>query len=355
MSSISNYRLEKRHLTSSKFCPKTVGFEFARMVMVMCILSIFSCNNPRYGEIIEYQRGMNVPSWQSNEYLDNRIVESLIALAGVGADHVAVVPIWYQESKISNQIYPTNNTPIDSAVLHIITVAQAIGYRVMLKPHLDVEDGTFRGEISPSDIAMWFSSYTEFILHYARIAQQTDADLFCIGTELKSLSSRNEWIGIIDSIRCIYDKPIAYAANWDEYPHVGFWEYLDFVGIDAYFPLAHSREATIEEYLENFDLWLYQIDNFQKNIEKEIIIPEVGFRSVKGSGVTPYDWQYYGIMDEESQAHAYQTILELLQRKHWLAGIFFWYWDPILKEDSLGYTPYNKLAEDVLRQYWIDQ
>jgi hypothetical protein len=355
MSSISNYRLEKRHLTSSKFCPKTVGFEFARMVMVMCILSIFSCNNPRYGEIIEYQRGMNVPSWQSNEYLDNRIVESLIALAGVGADHVAVVPTWYQESKISNQIYPTNNTPIDSAVLHIITVAQAIGYRVMLKPHLDVEDGTFRGEISPSDIAMWFSSYTEFILHYARIAQQTDADLFCIGTELKSLSSRNEWIDIIDSIRCIYDKPIAYAANWDEYPHVGFWEYLDFVGIDAYFPLAHSREATIEEYLENFDLWLYQIDNFQKNIEKEIIIPEVGFRSVKGSGVTPYDWQYYGIMDEESQAHAYQTILELLQRKHWLAGIFFWYWDPILKEDSLGYTPYNKLAEDVLRQYWIDQ
>lgn len=355
MSSISTNRPMKYYLTSSKFYPKSAGSNHAKIVLVMYILCICSCNNPRYGEIIEYQKGMNVPSWQSNEYLDSRVTESLITLADVGADHITVVPTWYQESKVSTQIYPTNNTPIDSAVSYVIAVARDMGYSVMLKPHLDVEDGTFRGEISPSDVAMWFSSYKEFILHYARIAQQTNADMFCIGTELKSLSARNEWIEIIDSVRSVYDKPILYAANWDEYPAVSFWEYLDFLGIDAYFPLAHSREATIEEYLENFDLWLYQIDNFQKSIEKEIIIPEVGFKSVKGSGVTPYDWQYSGIMDEESQAHAYQTILELLQRKQWLAGIFFWHWDPILKQDSLGYTPYNKLAEEVLRQFWIDQ
>jgi hypothetical protein len=355
MSSNSKNILKKCHTTSSRFYPKTAGFKYTKMILLMHILFISSCNNPRYGAIIEYQKGMNIPSWQSNEYLDSRITESLLALADVGADHIAVVPTWYQESKVSSQMYPTNSTPIDSAVIHIIAVAKAMGYSVMLKPHLDVEDGTFRGEISPNDVPVWFSSYKDFILHYARIAQQTDVDLFCIGTELKSLSARNEWIEIIDSVRSIYDEPILYAANWDEYPHVSFWEYLNFIGIDAYFPLAHSREATIEEYLENFDLWLYQIDNFQKNIEKEIIIPEVGFRSVKGSGVTPYDWQYYGIMDEESQAYAYQIILELLQRKQWLAGIFFWHWDPILKQDSLGYTPYNKLAEEVLRQYWINQ
>ena len=355
MSSNLRNKLEECCITSSRFYPKTAAFKYTKMILVMHILFVSSCNNPRYGAIIEYQKGMNVPSWQSNEYLDSRITESLLVLSNVGADHITVVPTWYQESKVSNQIYPTNSTPIDSAVIHIITVAKAMDYSVMLKPHLDVEDGTFRGEISPNDVTVWFSSYKYFILHYARIAQQTDVDLFCIGTELKSLSARNEWIYIIDSVRSIYDKPILYAANWDEYPHVSFWEYLDFMGIDAYFPLAHSREATIEEYLENFDLWLYQIDNFQKNIGKEIIIPEVGFRSVKGSGVTPYDWQYYGIMDEESQAHAYQTILELLQRKQWLAGIFFWHWDPILKQDSLGYTPYNKQAEEVLRQFWVVQ
>lgn len=355
MLSNSRSRRVECFLPPSRDYRKAVVFKYVTMILVMHILSVFSCNNPRYGTIIEYQKGMNVPSWQSNEYLDSRITESLLVLSDMGANHIAVAPTWYQESKVSNQIYPTSNTPIDSAVVHIITVAKSMGYGVMLKPHLDVEDGTFRGDISPNDVTVWFSSYKDFILHYASIAQQTDADLFCVGTELKNLSARNEWIAIIDSVRHIYHKPILYAANWDEYPHVSFWARLDFVGIDAYFPLAHSREATIEEYLENFDIWLYQIDDFQKDIDKEIIIPEVGFRSIEGSGVTPYDWQHYGIMDEESQAQAYQTILELLQRKHWLAGIFFWHWDPILKQDSLGYTPYNKLAGEVLRQYWVDQ
>ncbi|MGD9379714.1 MAG: glycoside hydrolase TIM-barrel-like domain-containing protein [candidate division WOR-3 bacterium] len=355
MSSNWKNTLEKCYATSSRFYAKTIGLKYTKIILLMHILFISFCNNPRYGLIIEYRKGMSVPSWQSNEYLDGRITESLLVLSDAGADHIAVIPTWYQVSKTSNQIYSTNVTPIDSAVQHIITLAKAMGYGVMLKPHLDVEDGTFRAEISPNDITTWFSSYKDFILHYARIARQTDADLFCVGTELKSLSARNEWIEIIDSVRKIYDKPILYAANWDEYPHVSFWEYLDFAGIDAYFPLADNREATIEEYLENFDLWLYQIDNFQKNIEKNVIITEVGFRSVKGSGVTPYDWQYHGVMDEVSQAHAYQTILELLQRKQWLAGIFFWHWDPILRQDSLGYTPYNKLAEEVLRQYWVDQ
>ena len=341
-------------MISSIHYPNTAGYLLVKIIVVIHTLFTFSCNNPRYGRIIEYQKGMNVPSWERNEYLDDRITESLLALRDVGADHIAIVPTWYQESRVSDQIYPTDNTPADSAVSHIIAAAKAMGYSIMLKPHLDVEDGTFRGEISPDNVTAWFSSYKDFILHYARIAQKADAEIFCIGTELKSLSARNEWTEIIDSVRMVYHKPIVYAANWDEYPAVNFWEYLDYMGIDAYFPLAHNREASIEEYLENFDLWLHQVDNFHNSIDKDIIIPEVGFRSVKGSGVSPYDWQYHGIMDEVSQAHAYWTILELLQRKAWLAGIFFWQWDPILKQDSIGYTPYNKQAEDVLREFWVD-
>ncbi len=298
---------------------------------------------------------MNFPSWERDEYLDDRLTESLLMLRDLGADHIAVIPTWYQESRRSNRIYPSDNTPLDSGVVHIITEAKALGYRVVLKPHIDAEDGSFRGDLQPSDIEAWFSSYIGFILHYAQIAELTDVDIFCIGTELRNLSSRNEWIEIIDSVRNSYQNPLTYAANWDEYPNVSFWECLDFVGIDAYFPLAQSREASIEEYFENFELWLRQVDNFQTDIGKEIIITEVGFKSIQGSGVTPYDWQYEGIVNEESQAQAYRTILETLQRKEWLAGIFFWHWDPILKADSVGYTPYNKKAEEVLREYWGDE
>ncbi|KPK62645.1 hypothetical protein AMJ83_10275 [candidate division WOR_3 bacterium SM23_42] len=295
---------------------------------------------------------MAIPSWQSHEYLDSRIIESMVVLKSTGATHIAVVPTWYQESLESYSIHPTVNTPTDSAVTNIISEAKALGYVIMLKPHVDVEDGSFRGEISPGNTDQWFISYENFILHYAEIASAEDVEIFCIGTELKSLSSRAEWQNIIASVRAIYQGAILYAANWDEYALVSFWELLDFVGIDAYFPLAQDREATIEEYLQNLDLWLYQIDDYQECTGKDIMITEVGFKSVKGSAVSPYDWKYEGVMDEESQADAYRTILATLQRKMWLAGIFFWHWDPILRQDSVGYTPYGKQAENVLQEFW---
>jgi hypothetical protein len=325
------------------------------ILLAAILIAANSCNQERYGEIVEYRKGMSIPSWQSHEYFDSRVTESLLALQETGADHIAVVPTWYQASTGSDSIYPTVKTPVDSAIVNIINEAQALGCGVMLKPHVDVEDESFRGDISPIDIDQWFDSYENFINHYAEIAQHTGVDIFCIGTELRNLSSKPEWVEIIGTVRGIFNGPIVYAANWDEYPSVSFWEYVDYVGIDAYFPLAGDREATIEEYLQNLDIWLYQIDHFQNNIEKDIVVTEVGFRSVKGSAVSPYDWQYEGIMDEKSQADAYRTILSVLRRKSWLAGIFFWHWDPILKQDSVGYTPYNKQAEDVLREFWVNQ
>ncbi len=41
----------------------------------------------------------------------------------------------------------------------------------MLKPHVDVKDGSWRGTIRPSDTAAWFSSYDVFLTRYARMAQ----------------------------------------------------------------------------------------------------------------------------------------------------------------------------------------
>lgn len=324
---------------------------FWQVLFITVLLS--ACKFPNhYGNIVSYQKGMAVPSWRRNEYLNDSLFISLSTLKDLGADCIAITPTWHQLTKQTNEIYPTLKTPSDSAIRNVILVAQSLGYRLMIKPHLDVEDGTLRTELQPTDFLTWFRGYTNFILHYVNIAQSCSVDEFCIGTELKKLSSRAEWRMLIDSIRKIYNGQLTYAANWDEYPNVTFWNYLDDIGVNAYFPLAENCEATIEEYLENFQLWLNQIDNFQTQVRKKIIITEIGYRSIKGSGLRPYDWQTSGLVSENDQAHAYQTVLETLQRKSWLKGIYFWYWQPILQEDSIGYTPYLKKAALVLRQFW---
>lgn len=324
-----------------------------RRFIFYLIISALTCKYPsQYGQVVNYQKGMSVPSWKQNEYLNDSVLISLTELLNLGATHIVLTPTWYQRTKTSNEIYPTQSTPSDSAIRQITINAHQLGYKIILKPHLDTEDGSFREDINPQQFQRWFSYYTNFVLHYLAIAQELSIEQFCIGTELRKLSHRAEWKILIDTIRKVYSGKLTYAANWDEYPQVVFWKYLDYIGIDAYFPLAESREATIEEYLENFDLWLSQIDNFQSRCRKNIIITEIGFRSIKGSGWRPYDWQLQGIMDEQSQADAYQTILETLSRKSWLAGIYFWKWDPILKYDSLGYSPYQKKASEVIKKFW---
>jgi hypothetical protein len=41
-------------------------------------------------------------------------------------------------------------------------------------------------------------------------------------------------------IRKIYTGKLTYAANWDDFDKVPFWKELDYIGIDAYFPLSDA-------------------------------------------------------------------------------------------------------------------
>jgi hypothetical protein len=40
---------------------------------------------------------------------------------------------------------------------------------------------------------------------------------------------------------------LTYAANWDKYDQVSFWDELDFIEIQAYFPLTAQTSPTAEE------------------------------------------------------------------------------------------------------------
>lgn len=58
----------------------------------------------------------------------------------------------------------------------------------MLKPQIWVWRGIFTGSITMDNEAQWEQlerSYEDFILTYAKLAQETQVALFCIGTELE--------------------------------------------------------------------------------------------------------------------------------------------------------------------------
>ncbi len=48
-------------------------------------------------------------------------------------------------------------------------------------------------------------------------------------------------------LREVYNGQLTYAANWDEYKRIPFWEDLDFIGVDAYFPVSEEKTPSIEQ------------------------------------------------------------------------------------------------------------
>lgn len=53
------------------------------------------------------------------------------------------------------------------------------------------------------------------------------------------------WRDLVRSVREVYDGPLTYAANFDQYRAVAFWDALDLIGINAYFPLRHGSQPDI--------------------------------------------------------------------------------------------------------------
>ena len=75
------------------------------------------------------------------------------------------------------------------------------------------------------------NSYTQFILLYAMLAQEIDAELFCIGTELEKFIEKRPqyWSNLIKEIKKVYKGKLTYAANWDEFKRTPFWSDLDYI------------------------------------------------------------------------------------------------------------------------------
>ena len=87
----------------------------------------------------------------------------------------------------------------------------------------------------------WFESYRKNMILYAQLAEQNNVELLCIGTELRTSIKHQPlaWQDLIKDIKKVYFGKLTYAANWDD--DIGsytFWEALDYVGVQAYFPLT---------------------------------------------------------------------------------------------------------------------
>lgn len=234
--------------------------------------------------------------------------------------------------------------------------------KIMIKPQIWIWRGEFTGYLKMNSEADWQElegSYRSFILEYAALAQEMQSDLFCIGTELEQfiIHRPDYWKKLIEEIRQVYKGKLTYAANWDEYKRVPFWNQLDYIGVDAYFPVSENKTPTVEQARLGWQPWKQEMLAVAKKADKKILFTEFGYRSVDYAGKEP--WKSDRSMNQvnlEVQNNTYTALFDELWAEDWFAGGFIWKWftayDKVGGVDNAQFTPQNKPVEDIIRSYY---
>jgi len=237
--------------------------------------------------------------------------------------------------------------------------------KIMIKPQLWVWRGEFTGYIEMNTEENWKlleESYSSFILEYAKLAQEVNVEIFCIGTELeKFIEHRPEyWRNLIEKIKNIYNGKLTYAANWDEFKRTPFWNDLDYIGVDAYFPVSNEKTPTVAQCIEGWRTHKTVIKNIYEKYNKPILFTEFGYRSVDYAGREPWKSdRSMTIVNLEAQANATQALFETFWQEDWFAGGFIWKWFHNHKnsggKNNNQSTPQNKTVEAIIKSEFSKQ
>jgi glycosyl hydrolase family 113 len=313
----------------------------------------------------DFLKGITYESWWKDQFASANSDETLSKIVQpMGADWIALIVKCRQETLTSTEINcKADTTATDDELIHVIDYAHKLGIKVMLKPHIDLGNlSDSRDKINfggdESAWKTWFASYTTFIKHYAKLAQDNSVDYLVVGTELWGTSSRaDDWRAVIHAVRAVYDGPLTYAAlTYFEPWQISWWDALDSIGIDAYYLLTLTTQPTVAQMKLGLQPNVFILDQLAAKWQKPIIFTEIGYLSVDGANRFPGYWQLDGATDPQEQADAYRAIFEVFSGKSWWKGAFWWSLDTNPEQGGLedrGYSPHGKPAEDILRAWYF--
>ena len=261
-----------------------------------------------------------------------------------------VFPI-YQSNWTSTTVYTDPTwTPSLANTRTFIRAAHQRGMRVLLRPLMDENSlhpaGKWRGQIAPASISAWFASYTGLVMTFAQLAQAEHAEIIDLGTEFDSLQSDSgEWLNLISAVRRVYSGQLTYSANWAiQYPSFG-WA-LDFLSIDAFFPLSVPTNATQQQLVAAWSPWIARANGFAYNFGRHVVFTELGTTSEVGSFQTPWLWSHGTGISLEAQRLYYAAACQALKGR--ISGMYWWNYmiDPLPSPATdTGFDPQGKPSE----------
>jgi hypothetical protein len=254
-------------------------------------------------------------------------------IADLGGTWVSVSDFAFMQSVTQPAVRHGRSSEADG-LRQVIADAHALRLKVLVKPHLWSRD--FRGDnakwhgdivmTSDADWAEWFRQYGDYIVTQAKLAQESKADAFCVGVEYGgTVAQETRWRKLIADVRAVYTGKITYAASFAEWKSVPWWDDVDCIGIDAYFPIARTHKASEAELRAGWAKVYAELEPFVHRSGKQVCFTELGYSASADAGMQPWA---YGVVDEdvEYQARLYKIALEEASKRDWVVGAFVWKW-----------------------------
>ncbi|MCP3903574.1 MAG: hypothetical protein GY715_08045 [Planctomycetes bacterium] len=294
--------------------------------------------------------------WGSDE-----MVESMAELKAMGVNWITIHP--YAAIREDGTV---GGSRMDSLyddpvwLTRPIREAHRLGLKIMIKPHIAYWGSSFewRGRIRFDTEDEWrrfFDTYERWITMVADLTRQADA--FVVGTELEGTTHREaEWRRIIASVRTRLSTPLTYAANWDKYDKVPFWDALDAIGIQSYFPLVdHDDLPTQRELNRSWRQLVEQLESFGRTHRRNVILAELGYNRSAQAAVRPWEYRTGGEHADEIQRRCMHAALDAIDDSEVVSGAFLWKWFAGSRGRRGNFLMSTPEMKTVIRDQWADE
>ena len=322
--------------------------------------------------------GVNLPNWQDGGPGAGAWEAAIQQMYDNGFREVSIIPYRFVDSatgvisatSVNGLAAPSSDAQIAAA----LAKAEALGMTATLNPFLHPDNASGIGHVwrgglnftEPTLLETFFTNYTAYITSMADLAVAGGADRMLIGSEMVALTGNSSaeayWRSLITAVDGIFGGTISYAANHTEYAGVPFWDALDEVGVDAYFGLASSAQASgvgnpsVATITANWAPHLATLKSFGLGEGKPIVLTEWGCVPQDLTTVEPWNWDPNATPDPLEQLNAYQaTVTATDLTGDWLGGINFWHWSMPGNDGSAFHLTPASLPGQFLKSYLIPE
>lgn len=304
-------------------------------------------------------------------------------MAKTGVNWVVLVVTVMQEGfSATRQFRDFENTPNDLELKEIIDYIHSKGICVQLRPMLECFDGLDRLAVNfPADrermpglpcdyCSRWFDSMKKRSVYYARIAEQTGCELFCLDSELdRIICFHDQWKEVLRGVRAVYSGPVTSCHTVHtnvidfekELANKDHWFYeLDALSLSDYIRAASHGGCSVEELMQGMEAERDRLRRIAELYQKPIFFGEIGCTSTYGAAMRPSAFSPTTPYDEQEQANFLEAVIRVFSQEPWWKGLYWWKWEEQVDRPGMvdpvkghkGFPVRGKSAQKVMKEWF---